>query len=102
VEVVTSAFTIVGDGSSPAAPRITGASTSGSKKLFVTGENFQEGAKVYMDGEKQKTNNEEDFSHLLRCKKAGKKITPGVPVTLVVRNPDATESAPFSFTKPAN
>jgi hypothetical protein len=102
VEVVTAAFTIVGDGSSATAPRITGASTSGSKKLFVTGENFQEGAKVYMDGEKQKTNNEEDFSHLLRCKKAGKKITPGVPVTLVVRNSDGTESAPFSFTKPVN
>ena len=101
VEVVTAAFTIAGDGSSAPAPRITGAETSG-KKLYVTGENFQMDAKVYLDGEKQKTANEDDFSHLLKCKKAGKKITPGVPVTLFVRNPDGTESAPFSFTKPVN
>lgn len=102
VEVVTDVFTILGNGSGPPLPRIVGAATSGSKKLFVTGENFQDGARVWMDGEKQKTVNEEDFSHLLKCKKAGKNITPGVPVSLVVRNPDGTESPPFIFIKPDN
>jgi hypothetical protein len=98
VEVLSDAFAITGDGSA-AIPRIFSASLSG-KKLFITGENFQQGAKVEMNGESQKTNNEEDFSHTLRCKKAGKKITPGVPVTLVVRNPDGARSAPFEFTRP--
>jgi hypothetical protein len=101
VEVVTDGFTITGDGSGAPASRITGAELSG-KKLYITGENFQMDARVYLDGEKQKTVNEEDFSHLLKCKKAGKNITPGVPVTLIVRNPDGIESAPFTFTKPAN
>ena len=98
VEVVTDLFTIAGDGSTPA-PRITGASTSGSKKLFVTGENFDMGAKVELNGEKQKTVNEEDFSHSLKCKKAGKNIEVGVPVTLVVKNADGTRSQPFTFIK---
>lgn len=97
VEVVSKVFTIAGDGSTPA-PRITGASLSG-KKLFVTGENFQMDAKVELNGEKQKTVNEEDFSHSLKCKKAGKNIEVGVPVTLVVKNADGTRSQPFTFVK---
>jgi hypothetical protein len=100
VEVLSDRFAITGDGSSGGAiPTIINASVSG-KKLYITGENFQQGAKVELNGEDQKTNNEEDFSHMLRCKKSGKKITPGVPVTLVVRNPDGTRSAPFEFMRP--
>ncbi|MEK6299672.1 MAG: choice-of-anchor V domain-containing protein [Acidobacteriota bacterium] len=98
VEVVTDVFAIAGDGSGLPAPRITGASLSG-KKLYVTGENFQMGAKVELNGEKQKTVNEEDFSHSLKCKKAGKNIEAGVPVTLVVKNADGTRSQPFTFVK---
>ena len=97
IEVLSDKFTIIGSGTP--IPRILNASVDG-KKLFVSGENFQDGAKVYMDDEKQKTSNEEDFSRMLKCKKAGKKIDRGDTVTLVVRNPDGVESAPFQFTRP--
>jgi hypothetical protein len=99
VEVVSDVFTIAGVGGVPPAPRITAVEQSG-KKLYITGENFQEGAKVEMNGEDQKTTNQEDFSHNLKCKKAGKKIDPGEEVTLVVRNPDGARSDPFLYRRP--
>jgi hypothetical protein len=99
VEVVSDVFTIAGVGGLPPAPRITAVEQSG-KKLYITGENFQEGAKVEMNGEDQKTTNQEDFSHNLKCKKAGKKIDPGEEVTLAVRNPDGTRSDPFLYRRP--
>jgi Galactose oxidase, central domain/Kelch motif len=80
-------------------PQITGASVSG-KALFVEGQNFDEGAKVYLNDEKQKTANE-TATTLLRCKKAGKQIERGATVRLKVRNSDGTESAEFVFTRPA-
>jgi len=100
VEVLSDDFIIQGDGP-PVIPRpvIFSASVDG-KKLFVTGENFEDGAKVELNGEKQKTSNEEDFSHMLKCKKSGKKIDRGATVTLVVRNPDGTRSEPFEYTRP--
>ncbi|MGA9773368.1 MAG: choice-of-anchor V domain-containing protein [Blastocatellia bacterium] len=100
VEVLTDEFTIQGDGA-PVVPRpvIFSASVDG-KKLFVAGDNFEDGAKVELNGEKQKTSNEEDFSHMLKCKKSGKKIERGVPVTLVVKNPDGTRSEPFEYIRP--
>lgn len=100
VEVLTDSFTIQGDGD-PVTPKpvIFNATVDG-KKLFVAGENFGDGAKVELNGEKQKTSNEEDGSHLLKCKKAGKQIDHGETVTLVVRNPDGTRSDPFEYTRP--
>lgn len=80
-----------------AAPQITGASVSG-KALFVEGQNFDEGAKVYLNDEEQKTANETPTT-LLRCKKAGKKIDRGSTVRLKVRNSDGTESAEFFFSR---
>jgi N-acetylneuraminic acid mutarotase len=79
-------------------PRITGASVSG-KKLIVEGDNFDEGAKVLLNDQPQKTANE-TATTVLRCKKAGKQIEPGATVRLKVRNADGTESAEFSFTRP--
>jgi hypothetical protein len=100
VEVLTDKFNIQGDGPPVGTrPVIFSASVDG-KKLFVAGEKFEEGAKVELNGENQKTSNEEDFSHMLKCKKAGKKIERGVPVTLVVKNPDGTRSEPFEYTRP--
>lgn len=82
-------------------PQITGASVSG-KKLFVAGLGFDDGADVFLNDEKQKTaNEEENATTLLRCKKAGKKIARGDTVRLKVRNSDGTESAEFSYTRPA-
>jgi N-acetylneuraminic acid mutarotase len=78
--------------------QITGASVSG-KILFVEGQNFDEGAKVYLNDEKQKTANE-TATTMLRCKKAGRLIERGATVRLKVRNTDGTESAEFTYTRP--
>jgi hypothetical protein len=85
------------DGPTPS-PQITGASVNG-KKLFVAGQNFDEGARVFINDEQQKTANETPTT-LLRCKKAGKKIHRGSTVRLRVRNSDGAESAEFIFTRP--
>jgi hypothetical protein len=80
--------------------KITAASVSG-KKLFVQGENFDTGAVILLDGEKQKTaNDEQNPQTVLIAKKAGKKIAHGQTVTLEVRNSDGKLSEPFSFTRP--
>ena len=78
-------------------PLITGASISG-KALFVEGQNFDEGAKVFLNDQPQKTAND-TATTLLRCKKAGKQIERGATVRLKVRNSDGTESAEFSFSR---
>jgi hypothetical protein len=98
--VVSGRFTIEGDASTPTLPTITSAVVKG-KKLFVNGENFEVGAKVELNGEDQKTVNLEDFSHSVKCKKAGKKIPPGATVMLRVRNPDGTASEDFEFKRPS-
>jgi hypothetical protein len=99
VEIVSGRFTITGSGVAPG-PVISNAFIQG-KAMFVNGSGYEVGAKVFVDGAKQKTANLEDFSHQLFCKKAGKWISPGSTVSIVVRNPDGTESPPFSFTRPA-
>ena len=83
-----------------AVPEITGASISG-KALFVEGHNFDDGAKVFLNDERQKTANDEtNPTGLLRCKKAGKWIAPGASVRLKVRNAFGTESAEFIYIRP--
>jgi len=82
-------------------PQITSASISG-KRLFVEGKNFDVGAKIILNDEKQKTANDElTATTLLIGKKAGKRIGLGETVRLKVRNYDGTESAEFSYTRPA-
>jgi N-acetylneuraminic acid mutarotase len=82
-------------------PQITGASISG-KRLFVEGKNFDAGAKIILNDEKQKTANDELIpTSLLIGKKAGKWIGLGETVRLKVRNSEGTESAEFSYTRPA-
>jgi hypothetical protein len=80
--------------SGAAVPRITKVEVDG-KKLYVYGEEFKQGAVVILNGEDQTTSNQGDFSHQLKCKKAGKKVSPGSTVILKVRNPDGIESDPF-------
>lgn len=92
-------FTIDANGGSAPAPLILEVTASG-KKLFVMGQNFMMGAFIEVNGAEKGTNNEEDFSHVLRSKKGAKKIHEGDTVTIVVINPDGTRSAPFSFTRP--
>jgi len=81
-------------------PVITGATVNG-KRLVVEGKNFGEGAAVLLNGERQKTTNDEASPNTtLVARKAGKKIAPGQPVTLQVQNFDGTLSQEFSFTRP--
>lgn len=99
VQALSRAFTITGDGS-VSIPAISSATASG-KKLFVHGQNFAIDAVVELDGNEVGTlNDDNDPSHFLRCKKGAKKIAEGSTVTLTVRNPDGTTSAPFTFTRP--
>ncbi len=98
VEIKSGQFAINGTASGTL-PTIISVKQKG-KKLIITGANFQQGAKVEMDDVDQKTKNAMDFSHVLKCKNAGLSINPGDTVTLVVRNPDETKSAPFTFTRP--
>ncbi len=80
-------------------PVITGALVKG-KKLFVVGEGFDIGAVILLNGELQKTRNDaEDPNLRLVGFKAGKNISPGVPVTLQVRNSDGMVSPSFTFTR---
>jgi hypothetical protein len=84
---------------SASAPHIKDASVSG-KKLFVIGNGFDSGARILLNGETQKTrNDEQDPAAMLIAKKSGKRIAPGQTVTLQVRNSDGTLSNPFSFTR---
>ena len=69
-------------------PKITMASVAG-KKLIVVGENFDPDAVILINGEEQKTRNDnQNPQTTLIGKKAGKKIKPGD--RLQVRNPDGT------------
>jgi len=81
-------------------PRIISASVV-RKKLFVSGENFEPGAELFINGEKQKKtfNDATNPARLLVAKKSGKKAPRGQAVTLEVRNPSGIRSAPFSFVR---
>jgi hypothetical protein len=81
-------------------PRINGALIDG-KKLIVTGSGFDQGAKVLVDGQEQKTrNDDQNPSGVLIANKAGKKIKPGRTVTLQVRNSDGALSNELRFSRP--
>lgn len=74
---------------------ITSASVAG-KKLFVSGENFDPGAVILLNGAVQITKHDaENPKTSLIGKKAGKKIQPGDK--LQVRNPNGTISLEFVF-----
>jgi hypothetical protein len=76
--------------------RINAAMVSG-KKLVVTGENFDPGAVILLNGEEQKTKNEpQNPRTALIGKKVGKKIAAGDK--LQVRNPNGSISEEFTFT----
>jgi uncharacterized delta-60 repeat protein len=82
-----------------AVPSISTASIS-RKNLVVSGENFDVGAIIVLDGADQRTiNDSEKPASVLIGKKVGKKIAPGQQVTLRVRNPDGAISAEFPFTR---
>ncbi|MCI0489042.1 MAG: SBBP repeat-containing protein, partial [Blastocatellia bacterium] len=82
----------IGDG-----PAITDVRIQG-KHVIITGEEFEAGAVILLDGEVQKKTKFKSATSL-KGKKVAKKIAPGAMVRLQVRNPDGTTSAEFSFTR---
>lgn len=80
-------------------PGIIAVAVSG-KKLIVTGEGFAEGAVILLNGEEQKTKNDQtSASSRLIARKAGKSIAPGQRTVIQVRNPDGTLSNEFNFVR---
>jgi acetyl esterase/lipase len=83
-----------------AEPKITSAEVRG-KKLMVFGEGFVSGAVILVNGEREKTkNDDQNLRTALIAKKAGKKIAAGQRVTLRVENPGGELSEEFIFTRP--
>ena len=82
-------------------PSITGAEVIG-KQLVVYGGNFDSGAKLLLNGEKQKKtfNDEVTPATKLIARKSGRNIAPGDTVTLQVRNLDSRLSNEFRFKRP--
>jgi hypothetical protein len=71
------------------------------KKLIVTGINFDDGALIIVDGEEQKTiNDEENPKSRLIGKKSGRKIAPGQSVMIRAKNPNGMISLEFRFARP--
>jgi uncharacterized delta-60 repeat protein len=81
-------------------PVIQGATIQG-KQLIVTGFNYDIAAKIFVDGEKQKTaNDDQQPENRLIALKAGKFIAHGQTVIVTVKNTDGRLSNSFTFTRP--
>ncbi len=78
------------------APKIFNARMKG-QKLILTGENFSQGAVILVNGEPQKTRNDEDSpSTTLIAKKAGNKIADNAAVSIQVQSANGlTDKFPF-------
>jgi sugar lactone lactonase YvrE len=73
-------------------PKLFGAEIQ-KKKLIIYGEGFEPGAKILLNGEQQKTaNDEQSTNQILIAPKSGKRIAPGEEVTLQVRQPNGAFS----------
>jgi hypothetical protein len=82
-------------------PLITEARVN-KKQLIITGENFDFGAVLLMDGAKVKKtfNDEINPTTVMVARKAGNQIVPGQEVMLQIRNLDGTLSNIFPFRRP--
>jgi hypothetical protein len=68
------------------------------KNLRVEGEDFSDGATVFVDGERLKSLNDENYpSVFVYAKKAKKKITPNQVIKVQVQNTDGATSNEFTF-----
>ena len=89
-------FTVTQSGTSPF---ITSVSIQG-KNLMITGENFDSGTVILLDGERQKTiRNLADLA-TLTGKKLAKQIAPGQSIRIQVKNSNEVVSPVFNFTRP--
>ena len=80
-------------------PRIVGVSVAG-KNLIVSGEGFDNGAVILIDGVAQTTRNDESrTATTLIARKAAKVVSPGQIAVILVRNADGLMSESVSFTR---
>ena len=100
-QIYTTSLTVNPPAVSSGPPRITDVRIN-KKQLIVTGENFDLGAVLLMDGAKvKKTGNDEITpSTVIIARKAGNQISPGQEVVLQVKNLDGTLSESFPFRRP--
>lgn len=71
------------------------------KNLLIRGNGFDKGAKILIDGQQQKTKNDnQNPTGLLISKKAAKKIKKDITVKLQVRNSDGALSNELDFRRP--
>lgn len=94
ITVGTATHTVTQAGTS-AGPAITSACKGDGKQLIVNGSGFVAGARVILNGEEEKTSLVSSTQVI--AKKAGKRAATGD--TLQVRNPDATQTQVFPYTK---
>jgi len=78
-------------------PKITAATKEG-KRLVVTGERFEDGAELFVNGEQQRkvSNDSQTPASVIVAKKSGKIIKPGD--VLQIKNPDGLLSNQFTYT----
>jgi hypothetical protein len=94
----TSTFVVKYEIGAAVIPKITGASIKG-KKLLVFGEDFDDGAIIFINGKPQPTKNDlEQPDTTLVGKKTAKKVLSNLPAKLQVRNSDGNLSAEFIYT----
>jgi len=86
---------VVTQAGAAAGPAITDACRGEGKQLVINGSGFIEGGKVFLNGEQEKTLFVSSIQII--AKKAGKRAETGD--TLQVRNPDATQTQVFAYTK---
>ena len=92
IEIAEHLFIVSQDG---VPVRISSATVTG-RKLFVAGENFDPGAVILLNGEAQKTRNDDQTPETkLIGKKAGEKVKPGD--RLRVQNPDGSLSEEHTY-----
>jgi hypothetical protein len=100
-QIYTTTLTINPPSTSTGPPLITDARVN-KKQLIITGENFDFGATLFMDGAKVKKtfNDETNPATIFIARKAGNQITPGQEVMLQIKNLDGTFSNLFPFKRP--
>jgi hypothetical protein len=82
-------------------PIVSSAAING-KKLIVTGSGFDQGARVLINEQAQKTrNDDQNPSATLIAKKGGLQIDPGQSVVIRVQDSSGTLSNEFNFKRPA-
>lgn len=96
---VTGIFTTLG-APQGLVPNVLGVQVKGNK-LIVTGNNFEAGAKIRINGNivNDSKNNKKAPSTKLQSKTAGTSIAAGSTVSITVINTSGAISAPFSFTR---